>query len=153
MKSYEEFEKEFKDTEPKLNEVEQARKERIVKILNQKVSELNTYKPTETIKKNLAAFIDWHMEEIQIIENLIYEGLVDGKATNEVYQKYVSRCEAGGLPDFMNQIAFSQFLIKYFGFKIINKKIKGKKYRIFIIKEQEREEKVDTNGKSNWWNS
>lgn len=130
LMSYEEFEKEFKETEPKLNKVQQSRRDRIIKILNQRVSEVSKYKK-HAIKRELALMMDQHMEEILIIEKLSELGLVEGKSTNVVYKSYESACSHGGLIP-MNQIAFSQFVIKYFDYTIIDKKIKGKKYRIFI---------------------
>lgn len=129
LKSYEEFEKEFNETEQNLTKFEQSRIDRIVKILNQRVSEVSKYKKS-AVRKELA-LMDLHMEEIQIIENMSQDGFIEGKPTNEVYQSYIRACSQGGLTP-MNQITFSQFIIKYFEYTIKDKKIKGKKYRIFV---------------------
>ncbi|KAB3527123.1 hypothetical protein [Alkaliphilus serpentinus] len=128
LKSYEEFEKEFKEIEHKLTKVQQSRIDRILKILNQRVGEVSKYKK-HAVKKELA-LMDLHMEEILIIERLSELDLIEGKPTNVVYQSYERACLHGGLTP-MNQIAFSQFVIKYFEYTIKDKKIKGKKYRIF----------------------
>ncbi len=129
MKKYEEFEKEFNETEHNLTKVEQARKDRILKILNQRVSEVSKYKKS-AVKKELA-LMDLHMEEIQIIENMSQDGFIEGKPTNVVYQEYQRLCTERGIKP-MEQITFSQFIIKYFEYTIKDKKIKGKKYRIFV---------------------
>lgn len=129
IKSYEEFEKEFKETEPKLTKVQQSRIDRIKQILNQRAYEVGKY-GKRAIKRELA-LMDLHMEEILIIERLSELDMIDGNPTNVVYQSYERACLHGGLIP-MKQITFSQFVIKYFPYSIINKKIKGKKYRIFV---------------------
>lgn len=130
LKSYEEFEKEFNENEPKLNKVQQSRRDRIIKILNQRVSEVSKYKK-HAVKRELALLMDMHEEDILIIEKLSELELIEGKPTNVVYQSYEDACLHGGFTP-MNQISFSQFVIKYFEYSIKDKKIKGKKYRIFV---------------------
>lgn len=126
--SYEEFEKKFKDSTSELNEIEQSRKDRILKILNQRTSETSEYGERH-VKRELS-MMDLHMEEILIIEQLSELNLIEGKPTNAVYQNYKKACLQGGLKP-MNQIHFSRFIVKYFDYKILDKKIKGKKHRIF----------------------
>lgn len=148
LKSYEEFEQEFKEIEPILNKVQQARKDRIIKILNQRVSEVCKY--GELFVKKELALMDLHMEEILIIEQLSELNLIEGKATSVVYQNYKRACLHGGLNP-MNQIAFSRFVIKYFDYSIQDKKIKGKKYRIFISEKNMMKTKKPKKLFEEWW--
>ena len=148
IKSYEEFEKEFKETEPELTVIEQVSKDRILKILNQRVGEVNVY-GDRAVKKELA-LMDLHMEEIQIIERLSALNQINGEATNVVYQKYKRECLNGGLNP-MNQIGFSRFIVKYFDYTIYDKKIKGKKYRIFIDTTNTVETKKTKKLVEEWW--
>lgn len=129
LKSYEEFEKEFKENEQDLTPVEQARKERIFKVLNQVMGESDKY-GYFAIKTNLEN-INFRMEEIQIIEELHQKNLIIGQPTNDAYSHYEKMCKKCGF-NAMNQIAFSKFVIRYFEVKIINKKVCGKKYRLFV---------------------
>jgi putative DNA primase/helicase len=128
--SYEEFERQFKETEQELTPIEQARRDCILKILNQKASEVGKYKKSAVPRE--LALLDLHMEEIMIIHNLSHEGFIEGKPTNEVHKEFLRICNEKGINNPMEQIAFSQFIIKYFGYSIKDKKIKGKKYRIFV---------------------
>lgn len=146
--SYEEFEREFKDSEPKLNKVEQARRDRITNVLNQRVNEVCDY--GETFVKKELALIDLRMEEILIIEKLSQSNLIEGKPTNVAYESYKKECLNGGIEP-MNQIGFSKFVVKYFDYEIHDKKIKGKKYRIFInlgrtVKNEKRKKLIEE-----WW--
>lgn len=129
MKSYEEFEKEFKENEQDLTPVEQARKERILKVLNQVMDESDKY-GYFAIKTNLEN-INYRMEDIQVIEELHQKNLIIGQPTNYAYSQYEKMCKKCGF-NAMNQIAFSKFVIRYFEVKIINKKVCGKKYRLFV---------------------
>lgn len=131
IKSYEEFEKEFKETEPKLNKIQQAKRERILSVLNQIVNETGKYGDF-AVKANLEK-INFRMEDIEIIEELNQKNLIVGKPTNDAYLHYEKMCRKCGVR-VMNQIAFSKFVIYYFDIKIINKKICGKKYRLFVSK-------------------
>lgn len=131
LKSYEEFEKEFRENEQDLTPVEQARKERILKALNQVMGESDKY-GYFVIKTNLEN-INFRMEDIQIIEELYQKDLIIDKPTNVAYSQYEKMCKKCGF-NAMNQIAFSKFVIRYFEVKIINKKVCGKKYRIFVSK-------------------
>lgn len=59
---------------------------------------------------------------------------IENEPTNAVYQKYVEFCLANSFSP-MSNIEFSKQVKKHLGFDIVNKTIKGKKYRIFIEKE------------------
>ena len=60
---------------------------------------------------------------------------IENEPTNEVYKKYTEFCLANSFNP-MSNIEFSKQVKKKFGFEIVNKTIKGKKYRIFVRKEE-----------------
>ncbi|MPN50349.1 hypothetical protein SDC9_197975 [bioreactor metagenome] len=68
---------------------------------------------------------------IKIICTIINDAGIDGKSTDFVYESYKTLCKKYGILP-MHKIAFSRFIVKWFDYKIVNKKVKGKKYRLFI---------------------
>ena len=56
---------------------------------------------------------------------------IEGEPTNKVYQRYQEYCIANTLTPMSNG-EFSKQVKKHFGFVIVDKKINGKKYRIFV---------------------
>ena len=56
---------------------------------------------------------------------------IENEPTNKVYQAYQEYCIANSLTPLSNG-EFSKQVKKHFGFTITNKKIQGKKYRIFV---------------------
>lgn len=64
------------------------------------------------------------------------EPKIENEPTNTVYQQYAQFCAANSFNP-MSNIEFSKQVKKRFDFDIVNKTIKGKKYRIFIKKEDE----------------
>ena len=63
------------------------------------------------------------------------EPKIENEPTNEVYKKYTEFCLANSFTP-MSNIEFSKQVKKRFDFDIVNKTIKGKKYRIFVKKEE-----------------
>ena len=59
---------------------------------------------------------------------------IENEPTNLIYQKYTEFCLANSFSP-MSNIEFSKQVKKHLDFEIINKTIKGKKYRIFVRKE------------------
>lgn len=59
---------------------------------------------------------------------------IENEPTNSVYQKYTEFCLANSFSPLSN-IEFSKQVKKHLNFDIINKTVKGKKYRIFVKKE------------------
>ena len=59
---------------------------------------------------------------------------ISKKTTKEIYDQYFDFCETN---DFMpvNKIYFSKAIKQRFPVDIIDKKIKGVKYRVFVVKE------------------
>ena len=56
---------------------------------------------------------------------------IEGEPTNKVYKKYQEYCIANSLTPLSNG-EFSKQVKKHFDFVIVDKKIQGKKYRIFV---------------------
>ncbi len=71
---------------------------------------------------------------IQLFFKEIESSDIENESTKDVYGKYVEFCLANSFTP-MSNIEFSKQVKKQFGFEIINKTIKGKKYRMFIKKE------------------
>ncbi len=55
-----------------------------------------------------------------------------GYSTRAIYKSYKSLCLQNDVHYIFSDVEFSRFICKWFGYRIINKKHKGKKYRIFI---------------------
>lgn len=64
------------------------------------------------------------------------EPKIENEPTNTVYRAYSEFCLANSFNP-MSNIEFSKQVKKRFNFDIVNKTIKGKKYRIFVKKEDE----------------
>lgn len=62
------------------------------------------------------------------------EPKIENEPTGDVYRKYNEFCLANSFTP-MSNIEFSKQVKKRYGFEIVNKTLKGKKYRIFIKKE------------------
>lgn len=60
---------------------------------------------------------------------------IENQPTNEVYLKYQEFCISNTFQP-MSKIEFSRQVVKHFDFSITDKKISGKKYRIFVRKEE-----------------
>lgn len=58
---------------------------------------------------------------------------IENEPTNEVYKKYQEFCLSSSLQP-LSSIEFSKQVNRYFGVEVANKKIQGKKYRIFVVK-------------------
>lgn len=56
---------------------------------------------------------------------------IENQSTSEIYLRYSTFCSENGFQP-MSNIEFSKQIKKRYGFSIINKKIKGVKYRIFV---------------------
>lgn len=55
----------------------------------------------------------------------------EGKPTREAYQMYQEFCRINSLQELSN-IEFSKQAKRYYGFEIVNKTIRGNKYRVFV---------------------
>lgn len=63
------------------------------------------------------------------------EPKIENEPTNKVYMEYSEFCLANSFNP-MSNIEFSKQVKKRFGFEIVNKTLKGRKYRIFVRKEE-----------------
>lgn len=84
-------------------------------------------------EKTANAIMEYEEENnpILVFFQSIDVSMVENEPTNNVYKKYKEFCMANGLEELSN-IAFSKLIKKHFNLKIINKTIKGKKYRLFV---------------------
>lgn len=57
------------------------------------------------------------------------------ETTKDVYREYYEFCIGNNFQP-MSNIEFSRQVAKYYGYKIINRTIKGKKCRIFVEEEK-----------------
>ena len=58
---------------------------------------------------------------------------IENEPTNVIYQKYTEFCLANSFTP-MSNIEFSKQVKKHFGYDIVNKTLRGKKYRLFVTK-------------------
>lgn len=68
-------------------------------------------------------------KRFEVIEQLHEDNLIDGKTNQEVYQLYLDRCD----DDDYTIIGVSKMITKYFGYVLHDKKIDGKKQRVFAV--------------------
>lgn len=80
---------------------------------------------TEYEEENNPILLFFKNNDITVFEN---------QPTNYSYQKYIEFCLSNGLEQYSN-IAFSKQVKKFYGMKIINKTVQGKKYRVFVKEE------------------
>lgn len=80
---------------------------------------------TEYEEENNPILLFFKNSDITVFEN---------QPTNYSYQKYIEFCLSNGLEQYSN-IAFSKQVKKFYGMKIINKTVQGKKYRVFVKEE------------------
>lgn len=60
-----------------------------------------------------------------------YESEIENEISGDVYKRYLEYCLGNGLQP-LSHIEFSRQINKRFGFKTIDKKLDGKRYRIFV---------------------
>ena len=84
-------------------------------------------------EKTANAIMEYEEENnpILVFFQSIDVSMVENEPTNNVYKKYKEFCMVNGLEELSN-IAFSKLIKKHFNLKIIDKTIKGKKYRLFV---------------------
>lgn len=73
------------------------------------------------------------MEYFKVLDGFIeyYGKKFNGKSTAKVHEEYLKYCEES---EHAGKIAFSRYIVKNTDYKVVNKTIKGKKYRIFTRK-------------------
>jgi putative DNA primase/helicase len=81
------------------------------------------------VEKELKEYEKMNNPIIEFYED--YEEEIGNQPTKEVYKKYLEFCINNNNQP-LSQIEFSRQIVKRFGFKIEDKKVNGKKYRIFV---------------------
>ena len=87
---------------------------------------------SEQVQKELEEYEETNNPIIGFFKEIDREE-IENEPTNQVYKRYTVYCAENGLNP-VSQIGFSKQLTANFGFEIIDKKIKGKKYRILVSK-------------------
>ena len=95
-----------------------------------RVLENQSFTVSEKVNKSIEEYEEAN-NPIQIFFKEIDETEIENESTNSVYQKYNEFCLANSFNP-MSNIEFSKQVKKRYGFEIVNKTIKGKKYRIFV---------------------
>lgn len=109
------------------NNVREMLEQKFDLILKVKIDELRKNYET-TLRKELSAVAQKY-DSIMVILTIIDH--IDGKPTNIAFEIYEHLCTSTGITPMCN-IEFSRFVVKWFDFVIVDKKIEGVKYRIFI---------------------
>lgn len=90
---------------------------------------------TEKIQKELAEYNELNNPILAFFKERPPEE-IENQPTNEVYMWYQEFCLSNHFQP-MSRIEFSRQVVKRFDFSITDKKISGKKYRIFVRKEDD----------------
>lgn len=99
-----------------------------------RVLEARQFTTSEKIQKELDEYEESNNPILGFIRECESEDFqIENNPTNAVYQRYTEYCLANNL-NAMSNIEFSKQINKLMGFQVINKKINGKKYRIFVAK-------------------
>lgn len=97
-----------------------------------RVLETRKYTESDAVKEELHEYEESNNPIIGFfreVENDEYK--IEDEVTSTVYRKYNEWCLSNSFQPLSNG-EFSKQVKKYFGFKIIDKKISGKKYRVFV---------------------
>jgi hypothetical protein len=99
------------------------------RIINQKIDEvMENYEKTLYEELSTLALNINSIRAIAILTHIID---INYKPTNWVYAIYRKLCDAMKEPG-MSNIEFSRFMVKWFNCIVIDKKINGKKHRVFV---------------------
>ncbi|MFC4355331.1 phage/plasmid primase, P4 family [Chryseomicrobium palamuruense] len=88
---------------------------------------------SEQVQRELEEFEESNNPVIGFFKEIEIDD-IENEPTNEVYRRYTSYCSENGLQP-ISQIAFSKQILSRFNFEIVDKKVDGKKRRIFMTKE------------------
>lgn len=97
-----------------------------------RVLEAHGFSKSEKIEKSLEEYRE-NNNPILLFFKEWDEAQMVNQPTNEIYSKYSEFCLANSFTP-MSNIEFSKQVKRHFGFEVITKSIKGKKYRIFVKK-------------------
>lgn len=91
-----------------------------------------TFTASEKVDKSIDEYEELNNPVIGFFKEAIREDIkIENEPTNEVYKHYQEYCIRSNLQALSN-IEFSKQVKRFFGFEIADKKIQGKKYRIFV---------------------
>lgn len=111
------------------NEYYQALEKKFEQMLNEKVAELErNYEAT--LRRELAA-VALKFDSLKLILRIIRQIDIENKPTSMIYKIYKDICINLEMP-YMSSVEFSRFIVKWFDYEIVDKKINGVKYRIFV---------------------
>jgi putative DNA primase/helicase len=97
-----------------------------------RVLETLTFTNSEKVQKSIDEYEEINNPVIGFFKEAIREEIkIENEPTNEVYKHYQEYCIRSNLQPLSN-IEFSKQVKRYFNFEVADKKIQGKKYRIFI---------------------
>jgi len=91
-----------------------------------------TFTASDKVQKSIDEYEELNNPVIGFFKEAIREEIrIENEPTNEVYKQYQEYCIRCNLQPLSN-IEFSKQVKRFFGFDIADKKIQGKKYRIFV---------------------
>ena len=89
----------------------------------------NKFTITEQVSKEIEAYEEENNPILGFFKTVTKDDL-EGQPTKDVYRMYSEYCINDGLTP-MSNIQFSKEVKKFYSFDIVDKKIDGKKYRVF----------------------
>ena len=89
----------------------------------------NNFTITEQVMKEIEAYEEENNPILGFFKTVVAEE-IDGQPSKDVYRMYSEYCINDGLTP-MSNIQFSKEVKKFYSFEIVDKKIDGKKYRVF----------------------
>lgn len=98
-----------------------------------RVLENRRFTTSEKVQKELEEYEENNNPILGFFKEINIED-VENNSTKDVYKKYNEYCLANSFQP-MSNIEFSKKVKKHFDFEIVNRSIKGLKYRIFVKKE------------------
>lgn len=104
-------------------------------ILNQELNSI-IVKHNDPKKVNAASvckklWVEMHDETFKVIVLMDINNLIDCYPTYIAYNSYLKLCNGWNISP-VKKDTFSKFVVKYFSYIIIDKRMKNKKYRLFI---------------------
>ena len=99
--------------------------------LNQHIIKLDTAKEMAMLERNEKGKQVQTPADDPSVSSFLVGANVMNRPTNDVYQEYVEYCSARYLSP-MSNIIFSKMANRILGLRVIDKKINGKKHRVFI---------------------
>jgi len=112
-----------------MNKDKEVYSEKINSILTQKYVEL--MHQFEENLLNILSDMKNKKKSIYIIVSLLNGIDFHGFSTRTIYEAYHHLCLQNNIQNLLSDVEFSRFICKRFGYEVVDKKRKGKKYRVF----------------------